>query len=59
MNARTKKILLFGGPVVLVVAKKLPAQQPLKLPLMAFGAVGTLMAAWETYVASTKRTAGN
>jgi hypothetical protein len=49
MNNKAKKALLVGGPIVFVLARRLPAGRGVRLPLLLLGGVGTLWAAWQTY----------
>jgi hypothetical protein len=54
MNAKTKKALLIGGPIVFVIAKRLPPGQALRLPLLLVGGAGALVGAWETYLKESR-----
>jgi hypothetical protein len=54
MNEKLARALLVGGPVVFVLAKRLPPGQGLRLPLMFLGGVALAASAWKTYSSSVE-----
>jgi hypothetical protein len=49
MNENLARALLLGGPIVFVLAKRLPPGQGLRLPLLLLGGAGVALGAWNTY----------
>jgi len=53
-KTQATRALVFGGPVVFVLAKRLPKGQTWRLPLLLLGGAGLALGAWRTYSAGQK-----